>query len=483
MSSQIDLELWKSQITTKLTEELTSEPMDTSDEDWEWLDSEMVKLGSLSHAQFEGERALLVAFQLLETRTKDIRVLIQLIRILQHGIRPKEVIASLVLLNEYISHFWASAFPIEAKKKIRFLEPVLKRYQSIWAKFENEASKNELQESNKIANMLKAFFEENDCPQIASYFEKMLSEPIVEPLENSNRQITNKSSNEKSKNEEYTISKNDPPANEGIQAINQQFIGLNPNDEKQFKQAQQTMANMLVELYADLPIGYRLRRHALWSTITSLPQANQEGKTPLAAMSIDLVDTYLNRISNPDIEIWKALEKSISMAPFWFDGHYISSYYAKKIGAESVAEAIREELKSFINRVKGIEKLKFNDNTPFLNEVTLAWLDDKSGQHNKNNQKLDLANNIPIQLDDDFSQIEDAIDQAFEAKLERLESETRDDIKGIFNLQLQLALELEAKGFHKLAKQQFSTLRLQLHHTTLSEWEADLIAFLEEKNQ
>lgn len=483
MSSQIDLKLWQTQITTELPREKISEPINSSDKDWEWLDSEMVKLGSLSHSLFDSERALIVAFNLLETQTKDIRVLIQLLRILQHGIRPDEIIASLILLNDYISHFWNTAFPIETKKKIRFLEPVLKRYQSIWTKFENEASASELQESNKIVNILKVFFEEKDCPQIAIYFEKMVCSTIVEASDENNKQISDKLSDEVMQNKQDLVSHKNHLENEGIQLINQQFIGLNPNDERQFKQAQQSMANMLTELYSDCPIGYRLRRHALWSTITSLPQANQENKTPLAAMSVDLVDTYVNRISNPDMEMWKALEKSISMAPFWFDGHFISAVYAKKLGYQSVSEAIHEELRAFIKKLKGIEKLKFNDNTPFVNDETLLWLSDNSDKSELSNSKRILDNGTYPLLENNVSHTEGVCSEDFEANLERLELEKRNDLKGIFNQQLQLAFELEAKGFYNLAKQQYSTLKLQLQHTILIEWEATLLSFLEDKIQ
>ena len=41
---------------------------------------------------------------------------------------------------------------------------------------------------------------------------------------------------------------------------------------------------------SESPQGYRLRRHALWQTITSTPQAESDGRTPLAAFPVDMME-------------------------------------------------------------------------------------------------------------------------------------------------------------------------------------------------
>ncbi|WP_204278545.1 type VI secretion system domain-containing protein, partial [Enterobacter kobei] len=65
------------------------------------------------------------------------------------------------------------------------------------------------------------------------------------------------------------------------------------------------VAAILCERQPESPQGYRLRRHALWQTITSTPQAESDGRTPLAAFPVDMMDDYLARLNNADMALWQ----------------------------------------------------------------------------------------------------------------------------------------------------------------------------------
>ncbi|MCV4753279.1 type VI secretion system domain-containing protein, partial [Escherichia coli] len=61
-------------------------------------------------------------------------------------------------------------------------------------------------------------------------------------------------------------------------------IAIDSHDDKAWRDTLLKVAAILCERQPDSPQGYRLRRHALWQSITSTPQAESDGRTPLAAV-------------------------------------------------------------------------------------------------------------------------------------------------------------------------------------------------------
>ena len=74
--------------------------------------------------------------------------------------------------------------------------------------------------------------------------------------------------------------------------------------------------------------------------------------------------------------IWRCggVEKSVLLAPYWLDGHCISAQTAHRLGYTAVADAIRDEVVSFLGRLPALADLLFNDHTPFVSEKTKQWL-------------------------------------------------------------------------------------------------------------
>lgn len=97
-------------------------------------------------------------------------------------------------------------------------------------------------------------------------------------------------------------------------------------------------------------------------------QAESDRRTPLAAVSADMVADYQSRLASADMELWQQVEKSVLLAPYWLDGHYISAQTAHRLGYTAVADAIRDEVVSFLGRLPALADLLFNDHTPFVSE-------------------------------------------------------------------------------------------------------------------
>ncbi|MCF6551302.1 type VI secretion system domain-containing protein, partial [Escherichia coli] len=66
-------------------------------------------------------------------------------------------------------------------------------------------------------------------------------------------------------------------------------IAIDSHDDKAWRDTLLKVAAILCERQPDSPLGYRLRRHALWQSITSTPQAESDGRTPLAAVPAAMV--------------------------------------------------------------------------------------------------------------------------------------------------------------------------------------------------
>lgn len=107
------------------------------------------------------------------------------------------------------------------------------------------------------------------------------------------------------------------------------------------------MADLLSEQQPDAAIGFRLRRHAVWGALTAPPMAQSDGRTPLAAVSADRTADYLARLANADLPLWHQVEQSLTLAPYWLDGHVLSAQIALQLGYDAVAQAIRDELSVF----------------------------------------------------------------------------------------------------------------------------------------
>lgn len=92
-------------------------------------------------------------------------------------------------------------------------------------------------------------------------------------------------------------------------------IAIDSHDDKAWRDTLLKVAAILCERQPDSPLGYRLRRHALWQSITSTPQAESDGRTPLAAVSADMVADYHAQLGSADMALWQQVEKAYCWHP------------------------------------------------------------------------------------------------------------------------------------------------------------------------
>lgn len=456
-------DIWISHLLENLPQEKLTSALKDDNPDWEYLDGEIVKLGSLAHGQLDIPEIQRRGLVLLSSETKDFRLLAHLLRTLQHAGKP---LLALRLLTLYVEHFWMVAAPQNMAHKKRFAAQVIKRFESGVSSFAESADTAQrdalLGELAKLAQCWQA----HNVPDLAQItddlfalypraFRDTAATPSVSPSTTSPAGET----------QQNTAAGNTPvaPAPQ---------VSIDSHDDKAWRETLLKVAAILCERQPDSPLGYRLRRHTLWLSITGTPQAENDGRTPLAAMPVDMVTEYQAKLASADMALWQQVEKSLLLAPYWLDGHHLSAQIAQRLGHEDVAQTIRDETGRFLSRLPQLSALLFNDHTPFMNEQTKQWLATPSGSQAVSGVQVDEYTQAAHQC---FNE------KGLEAALRYLDALPEGDPRDQFHRQYFGAQLMEEAGMAHLAQQQYRMLFETGRQTMLPAWEPSLLKQLEAK--
>lgn len=249
-------------------------------------------------------------------------------------------------------------------------------------------------------------------------------------------------------------------------------IAIDSHDDKARRDTLLKVAAILCERQPDSPQGYRLRRHALWQSITSTP-GRKAMDVPHWLRSLPI----WWRITSPGLpaRIWRCgsrLRKSVLLAPYWLDGHCLSAQTALRLGYKQVADTIRDEVIRFLERLPQLTGLLFNDRTPFLSEQTKQWLAASPD-----------GKVAPVAQIGEESQAARACfaGQGLEAALRYLDMLPEGDPRDQFHRQYLAAQLTEEAGLIQLAQQQYRMLLMIGSQMMVSDWEPSLLTQLEQK--
>ncbi|EAA2727754.1 type VI secretion system protein TssA [Salmonella enterica] len=452
-------DVWLSHLLEALPEEKLASKLSDENLQWEYIDGEIVKLGSLNHAQLDVPELQRQGLQLLASESKDFRLVSHLLRTLQHAGNP---LLALSVLTQYVTHYWTIAWPQSAANKKRFADQILKRFEPGMGGFAATSTPEQrdtlLGELAKLAQCWQAC----GMPELASSTDDLFaqyqrafrdSSPVAAPPVLPTVGAT-------------------LPEVVPVTAAPAPVVNIDSHDDKAWRDTQLKVAGILCERQPASPQGYRLRRHALWQNITSAPQAESDGRTPLAAVSADMVADYQARLTRADMTLWQQVEQSLLLAPYWLDGHHLSAQIAQQLGHDAVAQAIRDEARHFLARLPQLDALRFNDRSHFINEATRQWLADEP--------QKPVA--VAIATDDMTQQVWLCWqEQGLEAALVLAERLPGDTPRAQFYRQYLTAQLQEAAGMTQLAQYHYRMLFKTGLHTMLSDWEPALLEQLETK--
>ena len=415
-----------------------------TDPRWEYLEEQARKLGTLQQSSVDRDQVCELALQLLEHRSKDLRLLALLIR----ALLPTTQDATALLACQLLRVWWQCLAPGGAQDQhhLRLLRQTLERlvlccerlptvsdrtaWQLLCAESEqlqalNHSSPPELQ---RLALRLSTAVQQSS-PSASSPRPGVPLEPSITSM---------------------------PPSH--LDVLVEQTQPTPDPSPRAWRQTLHQIADQLCQQDPANPLGYRLRRHAIWNHIHDLPQQSTPRRTTLAPPDRDRVANYRAVLRLDGHAVWPQIEQSTTVMPYWFDGHTLSAQLASLLGFTTVALAIRQELNQLLQRLPQLRLCHFADGSPFLSDESAEW----------------LAGDIqtPECSDRGQSPEEEAV---IDLALLDASLRTSRPFKERFQLQYQLARKLEQQQNIGIAALYYDTLRQQAQQIRLRDWEPELL--------
>ena len=467
---------WKEQILSPIQSEIDI------DEDLEWLelDGDMVKLGSLEHQTLNISHLRHLAAQLLSTKSKDLRILAHFLRTLQHSGKVAELLIGLASFADYVEHYWETSPPAQKIRKERLTQQIFKRFENMASYFSQDSSRLEKDQAKQQFARLIEFWKDN--VKLRAELEQLLQRyTFTDKQIHQNDNVSDFSGDEQPNSGKKIITESEHSTSdlrnissekEVIKPIVEP-VSIDTSNDRAWKNTLLKVADYLIERDFSNPIGYQLRRFAIWSLITVAPLAEND-RTQLAAVSQDRINDYKILIEKAlSSDVWKEIEYSLTLAPYWIEGHYLSAKVAERMSYPQVAKAIKESVLSFIERLPELKQLKFNDGMPFISDECSSWLYD--------NNEINQALVSDIQLNE---QIEDYYkEQGILNTLKFINDQSYTDLRSQIYAQLSSIELLEKEGLHNLAKQQYFTLEQAISPIMVKDWEPSLFTLLHDKQE
>lgn len=463
-----DPNVWVSHLLENLPEDKLACGLKDDDPDWEYIDGEIVKLGSLAHSQLDIPELQRRGLVIMASESKDFRLLAHLLRTLQH---TGELLLALRLLVMFIERYWAVAAPQNMAHKKRFATQVIKRFEAGVTGFaENAATESRDVLLGELAKLAQCW-QVHNAPELAQVTDDLfvLYQRAFRDAVPAMSSVASDSAQQVAVTSAHDVA---PSAATATTSPASQLT-VDSHDDTAWRDTLQKVANILCERQPDSPQGYRLRRYALWLTITSTPQAESDGRTQLAAVSADMVADYQARLANADMALWQQVENSLLLAPYWLDGHYLSAQTARRLGYKQVGETIRDEVTCFLDRLPALTDLRFNDHTPFISEQMKQWLAASSSGSQATSA---------LQSVEELQTVRTCFkEQGLEVALRYLDSLPEGDPRDQFHRQYFGAQLMEEAGMEKMARQQYRMLFRTGQRIALADWEPSLLEQLEQK--
>ncbi|MGF1908683.1 type VI secretion system protein TssA [Vibrio kasasachensis] len=431
---------------------------------YDFIEDQMMKVGSLSHTSVQWEKVEQSTLKLLGEKSKDLKLLIYLLQCLHNDATPVRFITSIELVTHFMNLYWDGCFPVPGEKgrvtRGKFFGQIVQRFSLAIGKL--DFSQFSHQERNDLTLATEAWLKTTIKQGVSSDGVESLVTKI-----GSQQQRATERENVDTHEEETSVV-------EQISTV-KSAVSIDSSSDKATKQSILKVADFLSQQEFGTDLAIRVRRYAVWSSITSLPEHAASGETQLRGMMQERVKEYQDHMRSPDLVLWQKVEQSLTMAPFWFEGQMMSYQIAQSLGKESWCDAILSESEQFLARMPMLLDLKFKGGEPFISEAVKQWLlsyKNAGGSNSlggtwqeKGEEAAILAKEGGIAVA--LSMLNDGLLEA---------NEPRDK----FYWRLLSADLLNANSLDAMAKEQYQTLHSQITTMSVIDWEPSLVEQLEQ---
>ncbi|ENM3793971.1 TssA family type VI secretion system protein VasJ [Vibrio cholerae] len=430
---------------------------------FDFIEDQMMKVGSLSHASVQWDEVEHSTLKLLGEQSKDIKLLVYLLQCLHNQVTPTRLITSFAVMSEFLNQYWNDSYPAPGARgnlpRRKFFSQMAQRFTTVIEKFDfhhlDEADRQALQAA--VEEWQQAVEKQGLSSELVESVVVRITAEIKRAEQR--QQVTAQSSAERETPSAATPS---PAAS----------MVVDHSTDKAAKQTLLKVADFLAEQEFGIALSIRLRRFAVWGSITSLPDHKPDGETLLRGMQADRVKDYQDQLRHPDLALWRKVEQSLTMAPYWFEGQWMSYTIAQQLGKSDWCQAIAEETQQFLRRLPSLLELKFKGGEPFVSDSVKEWLasvgqsQGAAGQsvggdwQEKRKEAFQLAKEGGIAVA--LSMLNDGLVSAVEP---------RDK----FYWRLLSADLLRANHLDAMAGEQYQTLLNQVTTLSVPEWEPSLV--------
>jgi type VI secretion system protein VasJ len=365
--------------------------------EFETLQSEIDKLSSPSSSGgIEWQKVSDMAAFILAEKSKDLLVASYL-AVSQVHIRQIEGLAiGLTVMHDLVDQFWETLFP--PKKRMRgrlgavewWIEKTESALKNIKPEPIAEEKLNELNETlTLIDSIFNRYFPEPPLlTSIKHHIENLpcLTEQITEagpPSPAEEKAVSApKPVEEKAQpavpSKSKTEQKEKTPKPEAL-PIETKEMTTEQDAQKVINWGFQKIHQAAFFILENNPMsamGYRYRRIAAWSKVSSLPQATG-GKTLIPPPAPHILKSLRDlRDSGNWSVLINSSEQNLSQFIFWIDLNRFVSEALISLGEghEAAHEAVCQETAFFMHRLPGLDMLTFSDEMPFADPETKQWL-------------------------------------------------------------------------------------------------------------
>ncbi|KJK16939.1 type VI secretion system protein TssA [Pseudomonas sp. 2(2015)] len=429
---------------------------DVEDETFQAIDQEMVKLGGLRENTIDWPYIDEASRQYLATQCKHLRILGHLQVVWLRTAEWGHWSAALTLLAGMVEHYWDSAHPVpgptgylnKRKQVLRLLEGLGQALPSLQRSSFAEVHQTDAEQA--LASLLDGIETTRLEPaaiealqlQLGKYRERCLPAPAGRAV----------------------------AADAGLSPAF--FASTAPvGNEREQRRALLNMAEQINQQDPYDPVGYQLRRFALWTPVRTAPSVTRERRSELSAVPRDIVDSYHDALAANNVEpaLLMRIERSVGASPYWLRGSFLAASVASRLAMDEVAGAIRQACERFACRLPGLTSLCFSDGTPFADAQTLAWIsgaDQPEAAHSPVQEFAGLRDELIAQLDREGVEV-------VLLRLQELQAEQQAPRQRCYATVIAADL-LAARGLAWLADDLYAGVARVMRETSAQGWEPQL---------
>lgn len=446
---------------SRVGERLIDDPL------FDFVEDQMMKVGSLSHGSVQWDEVEHSVVKLLGEKTKDIKLLVYLLQCLHNQFTAARFILSFNVMTDFMAEFWEESYPAPGKRgnlpRRKFFSQIAQRFAMVVEKV--DFNRFDAADREALATAVDGWQKVIESQGLSSEAVDLVVRSITSQL----RQAEERQKTQPAASAQPVAA----AATTTTPTTSSPSLAIDNSSDKAAKQTLLKVADFLAEQEFGVALSVRLRRYAVWGAITSLPDHKADGETMLRGMQQDRIKDYQDQMRNPDLTLWRKVEQSLTLSPYWFDGQLMSFNIARSLGKETWCSAILEETEQFLQRMPSLYELKFKGGEPFVSEEVKAWLAETQQTtatqsvgdwQDKRQEALTLAKEGGIAVA--LSMLNDGLVAA---------TEPRDQ----FYWRLLSADLMQANHLDAMAQQQYQTLHTQVSAMQVTDWEPSLVEQLE----